>query len=227
MSILVAIVFALSAAETPSTAVASDRYLDCLLLIEEDIETGRRAAQLWAAEGGGVSAQHCLAMADIAAGFEKLGAARLETIAEREDAGDGPARGRLFAQAAEAWLEAGETSFAEAALAAAFEQAPVAADLHLTDANIRIAKKDWHGAIAAIGAAEEAGAVTADGFIDRGRARLAIGDTEGAAVDVVNALSIEPTNIDALTLRGDVQRAGVQIDVTLRKQDTGSQSPTE
>lgn len=217
MSILVAIAFVLVSAE------ASDRYLDCLLLIEEDIETGRRAAQLWAAEGGGVSAQHCLAMADIAAGFAKLGAARLETIAERDDAGEGPARGRLYAQAAEAWLEAGEMEFAEAALAAAFEHAPGSGELHLTDANIRIAREDWHGAIAAIHAAEKAGVVSADGFVDRGRARLAIGDTEGAAVDVVNALSIEPTNIDALTLRGDVQRAGVQIDVSLTEQSDGSQ----
>ena len=216
MSILVAIAFALA-------AEASDRYLDCLLLIEGDIETGRRAAQLWAAEGGGVSAQHCLAMADIAAGFAKLGAARLEAIAEREDAGDGLARGRLYAQAAGAWLEAGEPEFAEAALAAAFELAPGAGELHLTDANIRIAQEDWHGAIAAVDAAEKAGAVSADGFVGRGRARLAIGDTEGAAVDVVNALSIEPTNIDALTLRGDVQRAGVQIDVSLREQAEGSQ----
>ncbi len=206
---------AILSAFTLAPAEASDRYLDCLLLIEKDIEVGRRAAQIWAAEGGGVNAQHCLAMADIAAGFGKLGAARLEDIAKRHDAGDELVRARLYAQAAEAWLETEEVAFAEAAIAAAFEHAPEAGELHLTVAKIKAANDDWHHVIAAISAAEKAGFASADGFVQRGRARLAIGDTEGAAVDVVNALSIEPTNIDALTLRGDVQRAGVQIDVSL------------
>ncbi len=214
MQFLVAILsaFALAPAE------ASDRYLDCLLLIEKDVELGRRAAQIWASEGGGANAQHCLAMADIAAGFGKLGAARLEDIAKRTDAGDDLVRARLYAQAAEAWLEANESDYAEAAIATAFEYAPGAGELYLTEAKIKAANDDWHHVIAAVTTAEEANIGSADGYILRGRARLAIGDTEGAAVDVVNALSIEPTNIDALTLRGDVQRAGVTIDVSLREQ---------
>ncbi len=209
----------LLSAFTLAPAEASDRYLDCLLLIERDIELGRRAAQIWAGEGGGASAQHCLAMADIAAGFGKLGAARLEDIAKRSDAGDDLVRARLYAQAAEAWLEVEEKAFAKTALAAAFAHAPDAGELHLTDAKIKAADEDWHHVITAISTAEKAGIASADGFVLRGRARLAIGDTEGAAVDAVNALSIEPTNIDALTLRGDVQRAGVQIDVSLSKQE--------
>lgn len=194
---------------------ASERYLDCLLLIEDDVEMGRRAAQLWAGEGGGANAQHCLAMADIAAGFSKLGAARLEAIADRNDAGDDFVRARLFSQAGEAWLEAGDTDAASAAIAAAFEYAPEAGELHLTAAKIHAAKENWLEVIAAVNAAEEAGFAEPDGFIHRGRGYLSLGDTEAAARDVVNALSIEPTNIDALTLRGDVQRAGVIIEVGL------------
>ncbi len=198
-----------------SPADASDRYLDCLLLIEQDIELGRRAAQIWAAEGGGANAQHCLALADIAAGFNKLGAARLETIAKRNDAGDALAQARLYAQAADAWLEAEELTFAEAAITAALKLAPDEAELHLIDAKIKAANDDWHHVIAAVTAAEKAGVGSAAGFVLRGRAQLETGDTEGAAADTVNALSVEPTNIDALTLRGDVQRAGVNIDVVL------------
>lgn len=196
---------------------ATERYLDCLLLVEEDVETGRRAAQLWAGEGGGADAQHCLAMADIAAGFSKLGAARLEELAQRKDAGDDYVRARLFAQAAEAWLDAGETEAASSAVATAFEHAPDAAELHLTAAMVHAAAGKWHETIAAVSAAEQAGLGNAESFVLRGKARLFLGDAEGAAEDVVNALSIEPTNIDALTLRGDVQRAGVVIEVNLRE----------
>ena len=203
----------LLSASTPTEA--PDRYLDCLLLVEQDIEMGRRAAQLWAAEGGGANAQHCLALADIAAGFVKLGAARLETIAKRNDAGDELAQARLYAQAADAWLEADETAFAAAAMTKAFALAPDAAELHLVDARVKAANDEWHHVIAAVSAAEKAGVASASGYVLRGRARLETGDTEGAATDTVNALQVDPTNIDALTLRGDVQRAGVQIDVVL------------
>lgn len=200
---------------TSTPAEAPDRYLDCLLLVEQDIEMGRRAAQLWAAEGGGANAQHCLALADIAAGFVKLGAARLETVAKRNDAGDVLAQARLYAQAADAWLEADEIAFASTAIGVAFALAPDAAELYLTDAKIKAAKGDWHRVIAAVSAAEKGGVASANGFVLRGRGRLETGDTEGAATDTVNALSVDPTNIDALTLRGDVQRAGIQIDVGL------------
>jgi len=203
----------LMAASTP--ADAPDRYLDCLLLVEQDIELGRRAAQLWAAEGGGANAQHCLALADIAAGFVKLGAARLEALAKRNDAGDALAQARLYAQAAGAWLEAEELAFAQAAIAEAFQLAPDNGELHLANAEIKAANGDWHHVIAAVSSAEKAGVGSANGFVLRGRARLETGDTEGAATDTVNALSVDPTNIDALTLRGDVQRAGIQIDVGL------------
>lgn len=195
---------------------ASERYLDCLTLIESDFEMGRRAAQIWTDEGGGANAQHCLALADIAADFPKLGAARLEGIAQRKDAGDDLVRARLYAQAAEAWLSANETRMAEGAIKAAFEHAPDAGELHLTAAMVHAAGRRHQQVVAAITAAEQAGFISVRGFILRGRANLTLGDTEAAAHDTVAALSLQPTNVDALTLRGDVQRAGIVIDVDLR-----------
>ncbi|MEO1252586.1 MAG: hypothetical protein AAFW81_09595 [Pseudomonadota bacterium] len=194
---------------------ASERYVDCLLLIENDLETGRRAAQIWTQEGGGADAQHCLAMADIAAGFPKLAAARLEMIAQRKDAGDDFVRARLLAQAAEAWLAGDKADFAEEAIAAALEHSPGAGELHLTAALVYAAKEAWPQVIENADTAEEAGFFSVDVYVARGRAKLAIGDTEAAAQDVVAALSINAFDIDALTLRGDVQRAGVGIEVNL------------
>lgn len=194
---------------------ASDRYLDCLVLIEEDVQVGRRAAQLWAEEGGGANAQHCQAIADLAAGFTKLGAARLEDLSQRKDAGDDLVRARIYVQAAEAWLRAEATDNAERAIAAAFELAPDAGELHLTAASIHLAAERYTQVIAAVDTAEQAGFISTKGFIERGKASLATGNAEAAAEDVVNALTLEPYNIDALTLRGDVQRAGITIDVAL------------
>ncbi|MEM8771712.1 MAG: hypothetical protein AAGD92_08690 [Pseudomonadota bacterium] len=195
---------------------ASERYLDCLSLVEADVELGRRAAQLWVGEGATPSAQHCLAVADLAAGFSKLGAARLEALAERKDAGDEFIRARLLAQAAEAWLAADEADSADRAIKAAFEHAPGAGELHLTAASVHAAKGRQQQVVAAISAAEQAGFATPRGYVERGRAYLALGAYVAAAEDVVNALTLEPTNIDALTLRGDVQRTGIDIDVSLR-----------
>ena len=207
-------IFILSAAAAISIAPeASPRYQDCLTLVEANIEIGRIAAQQWAAEGGGADAQHCLALADIAAGFPKLGAARLEGIAQRKDAGDDFIRARLLAQAAEAWLAAGQMEFAEKTIADALELAPEAHELYLTDAKVHASALRWQETITSVSAAEKAGFVSDDAYVLRGRGYFSLGDYETAAQDVVNALSINPVNIEALVLRGELQQTGMVIDV--------------
>src|SRR5690606_19581999 len=84
----------------------SPRYADCIQFVEADLDIGRIAAQQWVSEGGGSEARHCLAIADLKAGFPKLSALRLEEIAQRKDAGDDYVRARVLSQAAEAWLVA-------------------------------------------------------------------------------------------------------------------------
>ncbi len=191
------------------------RYEECVALVADDIEAGRAHAQQWAMLGGGPDARHCLAVADLAAGFPALSAARLEDLAERNDAGDDFIRARLLAEAAEAWLEAGKIGAAERAIAAAFDIVPDAGELHLTAAKVFAAGKRWQKASASVTAAEKAGFVSADAYVIRGRALAALGDYEAAAQDVVNALSLNPSNVDALVLRGDIQQTGVVIEVFL------------
>jgi len=205
---------ALAVAATDGAAEApSPRYHECIALVSADLEQGRKAAQRWAGEGGGADAQHCLAIADIAAGFPKLAAVRLQDIAQRKDAGDDFIRARLFAQASEAWLEAGEIDQAAHAIETAFGLAPDAGELYLTAAKIDGAKKDWQRAIRSVNAAEAANFRSVETYVVRARAYIALGDYESAAHDVVNALTIEPTNLDALVLRGEIQQAGVVIEV--------------
>ena len=181
-------------------------------LVIEDVEEGRAGAQRWASEGGGAPAQHCLAIADLAAGFPKLAAIRLRELAERSDAGDETARARVLAEAALAWLEAGEIREAENALAAAKARAPGSPELDFVAAKIYAADNRWQAAADAVSAAEEKGATSAESFLIRARAHRALGRDDDAAHDVVAALTLDPLNVDALTLRGELRQAGVEIE---------------
>lgn len=197
-----------------TSSFEGSRYDDCVALVEGNLEVGRIAAQQWVTEGGGANARHCLAIADLKAGFPKLAAARLEEIADRKDAGDDFVRARVLAQAAEAWLEAKENGYAEKALSKALELVPDSGELQLTAAKVYGAQERWQEVIDAVDAAEKAGFVSAATYVLRGKAYYAFADYETSAQDVVNALTLEPTNLDALVLRGDLQQTGVVIEVS-------------
>ena len=203
----------LSAVAATATTDVNPRYLDCLTLIEADLEVGRIAAQQWASEGGGADALHCLSVADLAAGYPKLAAARLEDIAHRKDAGDDYVRARLLAQAASAWLQGGEIEFAAKAIQDAFDLVPDSGELHLTAAQVYAAQKKWQQVVFSVTEAEDAGFVTSTTYVLRGRGYITFGNYERAAQDVVNALTVEPLNVDALVLRGELQQRGIVIDV--------------
>jgi len=218
LSVLLSAALAASAPASDASTDAtqySPRYLDCIQLVDADLELGRTAAQQWVSEGGSAEARHCLAVADLKAGFPKLAALRLEDLANRKDAGDDYVRARLLAQAAEAWLKAEETTHAETALNQALDLVPDSGELQLTAAMVYGAQNRWQDVIAAVDAAADADIVSANAFVLRGRGHYHLGAYERAAEDVVSALTLEPTNIDALVLRGDLQIAGVPIEVSL------------
>jgi tetratricopeptide (TPR) repeat protein len=188
------------------------RHEECVKLIAEDIAIGRRAAEAWATEGGGAPALHCLAIADLAAGFPKLAAVRLTEIAERSDVGDKRARARLLAESALAWLDAGEHQRAENAVDEAKKIAPLLPELDFVAAKAFAEAQKWQAAADAVTAAEKAGVVSAEAFVIRARAHRALGRDQDAANDVVAALNLDPYDLDALVLRGELQQAGIAID---------------
>lgn len=187
------------------------RHQECVRLLTENLEIGRIAAQQWVTEGGGAPAQHCLAIADLAAGFPRLAAARLSDLSDRPDAGDGADRARLAAQAALAWLDAAEPSLASEAIAKARAFAPDLAELEIVAAKVHASASRWQAAADAVTAAEKAGLVTSETYVIRARAHRALGRNVDAAEDVVKALNIDPFDLDALVLRGELRQAGVEI----------------
>jgi tetratricopeptide (TPR) repeat protein len=190
----------------------SARYAECVQAIADDLQTGRRAAERWAMDGGGAPALHCLAIADLAAGFPKLAAIRLSEIAERSDAGDARARARLLAEAALAWLDAGNPPQAEQSIAEAKRLAAVLPELDFVAAKAFAAGGKWQEAADAVSAAEGAGLKTPEAYIIRAKALRALGKNEAAAEDVVAALTLDPYDIDALTMRGELRQAGIEIE---------------
>lgn len=212
---------ALTAAQTstppPAAAKLDPRYEDCIKLLEKDKEIGRIAAQQWYSEGGGAPALHCLALADLDAGFPKLAAVRLLELADRDDAGDAGVRARILSQAAESWLAAEETANAEEALDAALALEPDSGELQLTAAKVYAAAERWQDVVDAVTRAEDAGFVDKGAYLLRARAYMALTDFQSAAEDVVRALKIDPFDVDALVLRGELQQRGVTINAHYRR----------
>lgn len=190
----------------------SERHDECIALIADDVDIGRRAAERWVSEGGGAPALHCLAIADLAAGLPKLAAVRLTEISERRDAGDATARARLLAKAALAWIDAREPEQAAAAIESAKSMAPKLAELDFVAAKVYAAAEKWQQAADAVTAGEKAGVRTAEAYLIRARALRALGKDHDAANDVVAALSLDPLNVDALTMRGELRQAGIEIE---------------
>lgn len=190
----------------------SAQYVDCVKLIADDPASGRRAAETWVSEGGGAPALHCLAVSDLASGFPKLAAVRLTGISERADAGDEDARARLLAEAALAWLDAGDSLQAEDSVAAAKRLSPKLSELDFVAAKVFASAEKWQAAADAVTAAETAGLKTTETYLIRARARRALGKDMEAADDVVAALSLDPLSIPALTMRGELQQAGIEIE---------------
>ncbi len=212
MNIIALILLSTQTANAPTDQV-NERYLDCVNLIEADTEVGRIAARQWASAGGGADAQHCLAIADIASGFPRLGAIRLEEASQRKDAGDDYIRARLLAQASYAWLQAADTESAKRTINEAFSLVPDSGELHMTAAKIHAALEEWQQVISSVTIAEQAGFSSSENYVLRGRAFTHLGAYETAAQDVVNALSLNPVNIEALVLRGEIQQTGIAIEV--------------
>ncbi len=199
------------------SAVERDRYLDCVALVDADTERGRAAAEKWTAEGGGVAAHHCRAVADLASGFPRLAAIRLMQIVERADAGDILTRARFLEQAALAFMEAEAPEHALEALNEARRLAPNSGELSLTAGVVYAANEMWQATVDAVTAAEEQGFRSPAAFVARGRAHMALAKNLRAAEDVVAALKMDPFDLDALVLRGELQQLGVEIDANYQR----------
>jgi tetratricopeptide (TPR) repeat protein len=185
-------------------------YEACAALTETDPAKAQVYAERWIAEGGGRPARHCAAIAALGLGAPASAGALLSDLAV-DEAADPAAAARLYLQAGEAFMQAGRRDQAFAALRAAYEAVPDAAEVHMAAATIYAAGEEWEGVILTLNALERHADLSADAYALRGRAQFNLGRVPAAARDTVRALSLDPLLVDALVLRGDVIEAGVAL----------------
>ena len=105
------VVPALAQALPPLESTSPDnlrRYGECMTLARRDPLRALPAAEKWMAEGGGLGARHCVAIAMFESGRHVQAATQLEAIARDMGAERPGLRAELYAQAGQAWMEAGQ-----------------------------------------------------------------------------------------------------------------------
>jgi len=196
----------MAACAVPACAapVTVTSYPQCVSLVERNAAAAEESARDWQTHGGGVAAMHCNALALSA--LHKYGdAARiLDTLARNREL-DNVQRGKLFDQAGNAWLLAGQAGNAEQSFSDGLSDSPRDMTLLVDRAHARAALKNWRGVDADLSAALLQDQNRADLLVLRASARWVLGRRADAATDLVRALTIYPDYPPALVERGRIK----------------------
>ncbi len=208
------IVIALLAMAAPAKAqeiVRAREYRACMKLARDNPELGFGRATSWLGLGGGDAAHHCQAVALVGLGQPSEGARRFEELAQ-EIRAQPSFRAELFAQAAQAWLLAGQPARAEGVLNSALGLDPNNPELFVDRAQAAAAMGAWKRAEDGLSAALDIDPELIDALVFRAAARRYLDDTKNALSDVETALKLEPGNIEAHLESGILRgRAGQNL----------------
>jgi len=219
---------AASGATSDNPFGVADPYQACVAAVDANAADAFEMASIWRDHGGGVPAEHCIALALIALDEPGEAASRLDALARRMDAGAATDRARLLAQSGNAWLLASELQNAEAAFSAALKLTPRDAEIWTDRARTRAARQDWINAEADLNNALTYDRARPATYVLRASARQAQGNNAGYKADIDAALALDPTFPDALVERGAMKMdagdsAGARADflqVLLRAPDS-------
>lgn len=193
----------------PAAAAVPDNrardYAACMANARTKPKEAFDQAVAWKDLGGGAAAEHCAAVALLNLGHHKEAAQRLEGLAQRVRQEPG-FKARLLAQAAQAWLLAGDPARAEAALTSALALQADSADLYIDRAAARAARKDYKAAAMDLDRAIGLAPRRADAHAFRASAHRFLENLDKALADAEQALSIEPDLPEALLERGILRR---------------------
>lgn len=218
----VALVLAGVATGTPASAQVARtedaRLQACIDKTATDAENAYEDGIAWMMQTGTAASQQCTALALIALGQEKEGAARLETLANAKDGGTMEQRGVYLAQAGNAWLLAGLPEAAVTTLTNALKLAPQDPALRKDRARAYLTMKKWKEGGQDLDAAIELSPGDTEAYLMRGRALLQMKRFDDALKDAERAMKQEPKNVDAIVLRGDILEAQQTSAEVLRTQ---------
>ena len=178
------------------------RYTECMTLARREPLKALPAAEKWMAAGGGLGARHCVAIAMFEAGRHVPAATQLEAIA-RDMGQERPGlRAELYAQAGQAWMEAGQAENAAAAQSKALALKSDDPDLWIDRGLSYAAIKAWPRAISDFERALALRPRDVEIIVLRAAAWRNAGDPSRALTDAQFALRIAPEHSEALLERG-------------------------
>jgi tetratricopeptide (TPR) repeat protein len=178
------------------------RYNDCMQLARREPLKALPMAEKWKAEGGGLGARHCVAIAMFEAGKFVPAATQLEAI-ERDMGTDRPGlRAELLVQAGQAWMEANQAENAAAVQTRALELKPNDAELWVDRALSFAAMRAWPRAVSDFDRALRIEPNKVEVLVLRAAAWRNAGDPAKALADADRALKLAPDHSEALLERG-------------------------
>lgn len=178
------------------------RYTECMALARRDPLRALPAAEKWMAEGGGMGARHCVALAMFESGKHLQAATQFEAMA-RDMGQDRPGlRAELWAQAGQAWIEAGQAENAAAAQSRAIDLKASDPELWVDRGLSYAAMRAWPRAITDFDRALALKPGNVEVLVLRAAAWRNAGDTAKALADAERALQIAKDHADALLERG-------------------------
>jgi tetratricopeptide (TPR) repeat protein len=184
-----------------ATEAATGETGQCQALLRSDPEAARSFAAEWRRAQGGVAAEQCEALALLALGDAVQAATRLEAIAARYS-GDRATRAALFAQAAQAWLLAGEANRAFGATTLALTLTPEDLDL-LVDRAVALGTLGrYREALEDLNRVLSLDPDRAEALVFRAAALRQLDRPDLARGDLDRALAIEPDHAEGLLERG-------------------------
>ncbi len=182
-------------------------YDTCLVAARKEPAKTYEDAQVWRVRGGGDAARHCAAVAMLEWGEPRTAAAQLERLAIDLRARDPALRAEVLAQAAQAWLVAGDAERANAAATTtAIEIAPRNPELWIDRAEALALAKNYWEAIDDLNNAVELDPRRADALAFRAAAYRFVDVNDLAFEDAERAIAVDPKLADAWLERGILNR---------------------
>ncbi|RAU23318.1 hypothetical protein CU669_04050 [Paramagnetospirillum kuznetsovii] len=180
-------------------------YRACLHLARSKPEDGWEEAIAWGSLGGGEPARHCAAVALIGLGKYEEAARRLEALANQSHGTNG-LRAEMLAQAAQSWLQAGQTEKALADLDTALGLVPNHPDLLVDKAVAYAQAAHYKEAVEVLTALLKVQPNRVEAMVLRASAYRYLDKLDLAKEDIARALVLEPDVPDALLERGMIRR---------------------
>ncbi len=177
-------------------------YTECMNLARSDPLKALPVAEKWHGQGGGLAARHCVATAMYGAGRFLQAAAQFETIA-RDMGRERPGlRAELWAQAGQAYGEAGAAEKAIEAQSRALDLKNDDADLWVDRGLSFAAMRAWPRAISDFDRALALRSNDVEILVLRAAAWRNAGNPARALEDAARALRIAPDHSEAMLERG-------------------------